>query len=213
MNHRRRPPLLDRHVERVEHEVGGERRPRRPPDDPPAPHVEYDRQVQEASPRGDVDVGDIRDPQLIRPRGGERPRHEIRRGGRGRIAARGAVILAPRHADNAMLPHEARHPLAVHPPARFHELGVDVRRSIGAAGGLVNLPDAPQQPGVALRPRRRPTAAPGVVPAGGDSQEAAERLHRIRGLSCSHKFESGSGWVLVSRANQAAVGSTGHCNG
>jgi len=65
------PPLAQRHVERVEHEVGLEVRRHRPAHDAAAEHVEHDREEQEAGPRRHV--GDVRDPELIR--GGDPNRH------------------------------------------------------------------------------------------------------------------------------------------
>jgi hypothetical protein len=47
--------------------------------------------------------------------------------------------------------------------------------------------------------------APRIVPAGGDTQDAAHGGDRMDGLMCRHELESLDGIVLVSRANQAAA--------
>src|SRR5919108_6630153 len=54
-------------------------------------------------------------------------------------------------------------------------------------------------------PLRQWALAPRVVPAGGDTQDAAHGGDWMDGLVCRHELESLDGIVLVSRANQAAA--------
>ena len=63
------PPLLQRHVQRREHELGGHLLADRPADDAPAPDVEHDGQEDEAGPGGHV--GHVGHPQLVRTVGHE----------------------------------------------------------------------------------------------------------------------------------------------
>ena len=69
VDHVRRAALGERHVERVEDEVGAQVRRHRPADDATAPRVEDDGQVQEAGPGRDV--RDVGDPELIGTGGDE----------------------------------------------------------------------------------------------------------------------------------------------
>ncbi len=64
MNDVARPPLANRHLERVEHKVGPEMIGHRPADDLAAPGVEHDGKVEESA-RGRHE-GDIGHPELVR---------------------------------------------------------------------------------------------------------------------------------------------------
>ena len=68
-----------------EDELGAQVRRHRPADDAPAPHIEHDRQVEEARPGRDV--GDVGDPEPIRAGGREVPLHQIGRRPRVAVAA------------------------------------------------------------------------------------------------------------------------------
>ena len=61
--------LRDRHVQRLDDDVGLEAGGHRPADDATAPDIEHDGEVEEAGPGRHV--GDVRDPELVRARGGE----------------------------------------------------------------------------------------------------------------------------------------------
>ena len=72
-----RLPLVQCHVQSIEHKLGAQMSCHRPADDPPSAHVENDREEQKACPgRHESDVGDV---QLIGPIGGEVTRNKIRR--------------------------------------------------------------------------------------------------------------------------------------
>ena len=70
-------PVVNRLLERVEHEVGRQRRRDAPADDAAGEDVNHERDVDEAPPR--CDVREIRHPELVRPRRGEIPIDEIER--------------------------------------------------------------------------------------------------------------------------------------
>ena len=69
--------VVDRLLERVQDEVGAQRRRDPPADDPPGEDVDDERDVDEATPGGDV--GKVGDPELIRPGRGEAPLDQIGR--------------------------------------------------------------------------------------------------------------------------------------
>src|SRR2546423_1484063 len=78
----------------------------RPADDAAAVGVEYDREKQPALTGRQV--GDVGEPQLVRPSGGEAATDEVRRRRRSGIGDRGTAPLpAPRDAFQLELAHQA----------------------------------------------------------------------------------------------------------
>jgi len=67
--------LPDRHVQRVQGQVGVEVLGQLPPDDHPRVDVDDERRVH--PPGVGADVGDVGDPQLIRPLGDELAFHQV----------------------------------------------------------------------------------------------------------------------------------------
>ena len=61
--------LRERHVEGTEHQLGPQVRLQGPADDASRPDIEHAGEVEQAGPRRDV--GDVGDPEAVRPRGGE----------------------------------------------------------------------------------------------------------------------------------------------
>lgn len=57
------------HLERIQHEIGGQRRGDTPADDPTRKEVDHKGDVDDTAPRGDV--GEIQDPELVRAHRGE----------------------------------------------------------------------------------------------------------------------------------------------
>ncbi len=76
----------DRHVERVEDELGPQVAGHRPAHDRPGERVDHDRDVEEARPGRDV--GDVGDPQLVRAARAERSVDEVRCRRRAAVADR-----------------------------------------------------------------------------------------------------------------------------
>jgi len=68
--------LVQRHLKRVEHELGAQMRRHRPADDAPAEDIEHDGEVEE--PRPGRDVGDVGAVELIRALSGELALDQIR---------------------------------------------------------------------------------------------------------------------------------------
>ena len=123
VDHPPRPALGHGHLQGVEDELGAEMRRHGPADDPATPGVQHDGQVEEAGPGGDL--GDVGDPELIRPFRHEGALHQVRSGSGGGIAPGGPDMSPPAHPRQRGPAHEARDPLAAHVDALRGQLGVD----------------------------------------------------------------------------------------
>ena len=195
--------LSDRHVERVEHQLGTKMMSHGPPHYLAAEHVEHDSQVHE--PRPGRHVRYIRYPDPVPCIGPKLALHSVRSRSVAVIHTRGAGAPAPTDPGQAGLVHQTCHPLAAYPQAAGGQLRMHPRHPVGASGSLVDRPDRPAQLLVAPPTNRPPSASPRVVPAGGDAQHPAHRGHPMIGLVCLHEIEDLPGTVPVSRANQAAA--------
>jgi hypothetical protein len=78
MDHVARPTLAEGHVHGIQDQLGSQVVGHRPADDPAAPDIQDDRQIEK--PRRGRDVGDVGDPQLVRARRLEIAVHQIGRG-------------------------------------------------------------------------------------------------------------------------------------
>src|SRR3990172_3622811 len=96
-------------------------------------------------------------------------------------------------------------PLAPARAAGRQELGMPPRRAVRPIGRRVGGADLSQEDGVLLRPLRRRSLPPRVVPARGDLEHAAHRGNAVLGLVGAHEFVDPGGIFPVSRANQAAA--------
>lgn len=152
------PALDEREVQRLRDEVGAETSRHRPADDAATPRIEDNGEVQEAGPRRDV--RDVRDPEAVRARRHEVSIHEVGRGPRVRIAARGARALATAHAGQARRGHQALDALAPDVNALRGEVGVDLRRAVRAARRGVARANPFEEHRVRLRPSRRGARRP-----------------------------------------------------
>ena len=92
MDHIAGTSLLQRHVQRVEHEIGLQVRLHRPPHDTSTPDIDDHRQVQEAARRRYV--GDVGDPELVAAFHTEVSLNEIRCGPCVSVTLRRAPLLA-----------------------------------------------------------------------------------------------------------------------
>ena len=163
------------------HQVGRHSRRHRPADDPPTPRIQHRREVQPARPG--AHLRDVGHPEPVGALGREVPPHQVRRGaGPGVVPLRRAGLVAPpRHALDAQLPHQARHPLAAHPHALGQQRRVDPRTAVGLAALDPVRHDPALELGVAPRPRRGRTPQPAVVPAGGETRHPAHGRKREGG--------------------------------
>ena len=138
--------LVDRHLERGEHELGAQVRRHRPAHDLAAEDVEHDRQVEEA--RAGRDVRDVGDPELVGLGGGEVTLDQVRHPGDARVRHRGlGLLLAAGDALDAGRLHQAGDALATDPDAERAQVTEDARRSVGAATRGVDRSDLVGEPG------------------------------------------------------------------
>jgi hypothetical protein len=119
-----RPARCQRHVQRIEHELGVQGRRHRPADDAAAERIECDGQVEEARPRGYVRY--IGHPQHVRVLGGEVALDQI-----GRlpcaVANRRGDEPAAADAGDTSLAHQTRDALLADVSCIGFELGMDAR--------------------------------------------------------------------------------------
>ena len=85
------------HIKSVEHQLRAQMRRHGPADNTATPYIEDDGQIQKAGPRWDV--GNIRDPELIRAGGCKIPLDQVRRF---RLPLLTTGRLDPRTATNAL---------------------------------------------------------------------------------------------------------------
>src|SRR5438309_1388479 len=202
MNDVRRPTLRDGHIQRGQDELGPEMGFHRPADHAPTPRIEHDGEIQEAGPGRHV--GDVRDPQLIRARAGELAVDEIRRRPGRLVAHRRAERLPPAHALQPGAPHQPGHPLTANVEAAGGELGMNPGDAVGPARLAMDRLDLRGEFHIGPGAGRQRPLAPGEVPAGGDTQHAAQPGDRMEGLMGGHELESLDGLEVVSRANPPA---------
>src|SRR6516162_4253582 len=202
MDHVLWAPLPERHVESIEHQLGGKRRRHRPANDPSTEHIEHDREIDEAYPRRNI--RDIGHPQRIRT--------IIRKRTISKVWSRPCPVShrrscdpAPTDASYALSAHEPRHALAAHVNALVCKLSVNAGCSIRPVRSRMDRNDAIPQHGILDRTPRRRSSRPRMIAAGGDAQNAAHRGHRMNGPVLAHESVSFGGTVFVSRANQAAA--------
>jgi len=98
--------IVQRLLQRVEHEAGMGRARGAPAHDPTRECVDDERDVDEALPSGDV--GEVRDPQRVRPGRLELTVYLVERTGSRAIADRRLGRLAANHALQAHVSHQSR---------------------------------------------------------------------------------------------------------
>jgi hypothetical protein len=145
------PTSPDRHLERVQDQLGAEMAGHRPADHGPAEGVHHDRQVEEAGPGRDV--ADVGHPESVRALGLEVALDEIRSGGCFRRPTSGPLPPPPMATLQSELPHQPRHSLLGTAQAIGEaKFGADSGRPIGTAREAVNVPDQAAQALVLLSP-------------------------------------------------------------
>ena len=159
------------------------------------------REVEEAGRRGDV--GDVGDPEAIRPDRGEVAADQIRRGRCAGIPTRRTVRLPSADALHAGDAHQAAYALAADVHAVRGQLGVHAGNSVGPARAGMNGLNLGPQGDVGSGPRGQRPLPPRIVAAGRDSQDAAQRGDAMGGPVRRHELEPLDGIEPVSLANQA----------
>ena len=139
---RRRPAGCDRHVERLDRQLGTQRRRQCPADHLAAERVEDHRQIDERF--GEMDVGDVRHPQLIKPRELHPPcqvRHHTP--AMPAIGRHRHERLAPQ-TQQIVLTHQPQHTLVVRLPPLAPEQGRDPAITVAPVGQRKPLDRIPQ---------------------------------------------------------------------
>jgi len=130
MDHVRRPTLAEGHVEGVQNQLGSQVVGHRPADDPAAPDIHDDREIEKA--RRGWDVGDIGDPQLVRASCLEVAVHQIGCGSCLFVApCRDRAAAPAAGADQTGHAHQPGNPLAAVSLSGGPQLGMDTRCPIG----------------------------------------------------------------------------------
>ena len=195
--------LPQRHVERLEHQLGTQVIGHRTAHNPPAEGVDDDRQKQESGPGRHV--GYIRNPQKVRCIGFKPALNEVRCRTEPVVAARGACSLAPGYPGEPHLSHQPGDALAADPDTVGGKFGVNAGRSVSAAAAMMDVADAVLEDSVVLLSRRQLTVSPSAVPARGDAEQPGHLGDGEAGLIRSHELECFAGTEPVSRANQAVA--------
>jgi hypothetical protein len=133
--------LLQRHVQRREHQVGRHALTHGPAHHAPTPDINDHGQIEKPHPRRHV--GHVCHPQLVRASGVESPVDQVAGRGLTLVATCGdGEASAFADAVDTGLPHEAGHTLAADAHTLLDELGPHPRHAIGLVGVLVNLANA-----------------------------------------------------------------------
>ncbi len=198
-----RPASPDRHVQGIDHQLGPQVGGHRPAHHAAAEGIDHYGQIQK--PRPGPDIGDIGNPELVRPVRRKVPIHQIRGSARPWLPMRRRSSPASAHPFHSRLFHQTRYPLAGNPLALSHQFGSDPRRSIGASTPAMYSLDSGSQLRILLSSSRGGTITPRVVPTGGNAQHLAHRDEGIVLLVLAHELEDFPGTEPVSRANQAVA--------
>ena len=148
-------------------------------DNAPGKNIDHEGDVDEALPGGDI--GEVGDPQGIRPGRMELPVHLVMRAGRCLVADGCLHRLAAHRARKPDLPHQPCRGAACDPDSFAVELPPDFPHAVDLEIILPDPADLRPKPSVALRAGRETIGigpASGVLVIGrwGDRQHAADRL-------------------------------------
>jgi hypothetical protein len=203
MHHMLWPALSNRSLQGSQHELVTQVRLHGPADNLARPHIEYDRQIQKASPRRNI--GDVSNPQLIWAAGLELPIDQIRREQRIDRAVNPHITLR-HHALKPCSTHQACHAFAADVDLMIvRQLRMDHRRAIGAPRFTVDRMDLRAQRQIhPIAGRHRPLK-PGIKAALGDLQQSAHLPYRVDGLVRLHESEERFGVAVLAFANPAVA--------
>jgi hypothetical protein len=160
------PPAPDRHLQRVQRQVGPKRPGSLPADQEAAEGVDDERHVDEAGPGRHV--GEVGDPQLVGPGGREVAIHQVGRARRGRVGCGGAAGLATADTLQVKLAHQPLDRAAGHRDSLAVQLPPDLAGTVDAELLGVDPSDLALELGVAHSARRGGSAAGGVIGGRGD---------------------------------------------
>jgi hypothetical protein len=123
-----------------------------------------------------IAVGEVTDPQGVRPRGPKVPLHQIRRTGRPPVGNRGPLDLAPDHTADAQLAHQPPDAVPAEAVALPTQLLPALAHSVHPVVVLPELADLRLERRVSDCPGQRFAGSGGVIGAPGDLQFGADRL-------------------------------------
>ncbi len=178
------PTLSNCHLHRGQHQLGMQCVGHRPAHNLAAPRIKHHGQTQE--PGCCRHIGDVGDPELVRPRCSELAVHQIRRRPSTLVAPcrhRAAPAVAGTHQPG--LPHQPRDPLAAVLFFASPQLGVDARSPVGLPRTGMHGAHPLQQRLVGNRMSRWRPTNPGVVASLGHAEHAQGR--RPDPLGVSHR--------------------------
>ena len=141
-----RPSIMQGLLQRIEHEAGVRRARHPPADDAPGIGVDHEGDVDEARPGRDI--GEVREPQHVRPWRLELPVDAVERAWRGLVADRGLHGLAAHDPLQAHVPHQPRHRAAGDLDALPPELPPDLAHAVDAEVLIEDAPDLDLQRGI-----------------------------------------------------------------
>jgi hypothetical protein len=160
---------MHRHLQRVGYELGAHGLGHRPPDDPSGVGVLHGCEVEPPLPG--PQIGDVRDPQLIRSVRPELPFNQIVGDPHTGHPDRGAPALDLHQARDPGLTHQPAHtPTRDADALTEAQLGLHTARAIDAACALVDLGDPRGQPRIAQGPVARCPALPAVKAGAADAK-------------------------------------------
>src|SRR5438093_7015966 len=195
----------ERHLERVEHEVGAHVRRELPADDHPTVGGDHEREVDEPLPA--AQVAQVGDPELVRTRGAEVALDEVGPPQRLRIGLRGPPRLAtPLRTDDPVGAHQPLHPAARHPLAGPPQRLPHPPVTVGVIVGGVQLADPLEQPLVLDGASRAAAACPLVVGGRRHVQGLADRLDpEALALAVDERAHLGRSWSSSLAKNTLAA--------
>ena len=171
-----RPAATGRHLQGRQRQPTTQSRAHRPTDHPARTQIQQHSQIQPASPCRNI--GDISRPDRIGSRDLELTRESIR----GHWPPVFRVCRDPEPASKgafqAVVTHQARHPVSAAAKATPAQLVVDPRAPIPATALAMNRPDLEQQTAILSATPALRTMVPGVVTTGRDLQDSTHHVQR-----------------------------------
>src|SRR3954471_18252392 len=143
-----RPSLVQGLLQGIQYKAGVRSARHAPADNAPGKGVDHEGDIDEARPGRDV--GEVADPQRVRPQGPELPVDPVERARRGLVADRCPDRLAPDRPLQAHGPHQARDGAAGDRDPLPAELPPDLAHPIDPEVLLEHAPDLNLEPRVAL---------------------------------------------------------------
>ena len=198
------PPLAKCHLHRVQHQFGPQVVGHRPADDLAAPGVHHHGQIREPARRRHM--GDVGDPDLVRPRRRQVAVDQIRRWPGVLVTPRDHKATVPvAGAHQSGLAHQPRDPLAAMPPALCPQIGMHPRCPMGMAYVACTVRTRFSKASSTTAWAEGGQAEPGMVSYPGKTGHARHGGDRQAGLVRAHELEEPDGTAPVCRPNQAAA--------